>query len=370
MSKIRVTSKCQIYDGMSFTFKAPCDCDTVDGLKVYYTDPEDASSQTSQTFTFKDALGNDLTGIDNVFAEGAYVKVVLDTRNGYAYIQNGAPNAYLTGKADIVQSTEYAGKFWKVGKDGTLTFENPIAKFTQGPVIIDTTQTLDLTKYGLKVGDQVNVVCVGGGCGGYGDTYGMGGNAGKGGGTFGGYVGYGTGGGGGGGGYGGGGGGAGGSCYSSPGVGGQGGASGYATSGTVTLTSTTVAITIGAGGQGGMNGSNSSTAPKAGGTTSFGSYLSAAGGSSQSAGGHPGGQVTVSRDGAGRPVSAVGGGGGGGGWHITSATVYSGTAGETATTQNGAAGGTDGGAGGTYSSMGYTSGGDGGVGHGVVVFWY
>lgn len=58
---------------------------------------------SSQTFIFRDAHGNDLTGIGNLFSEGAYVKVILNTADGYAYIQNADTNAYLENKiaADI-----------------------------------------------------------------------------------------------------------------------------------------------------------------------------------------------------------------------------------------------------------------------------
>lgn len=90
MAKIKVTSKCELFDGMSITFKAPCDCTAVDGLKVYY-------NGSSQTFTFRDAHLNNLAGQSGVFAKNAYIKVVLDTRNGYAYLQNADTNAYLKG---------------------------------------------------------------------------------------------------------------------------------------------------------------------------------------------------------------------------------------------------------------------------------
>ena len=91
MAKIKVTSACAIYDGMSMTLKTPCDCTAVDGLNVYF-------SGIGQTFSFRDANGAPLAGIDNLFAEGAYVKVVLDTTNQYAYIQNAATNKYLEDK--------------------------------------------------------------------------------------------------------------------------------------------------------------------------------------------------------------------------------------------------------------------------------
>lgn len=93
MAKIKVISKCELFDGMSITFKAPCDCTAVDGLNVYY-------NEYSQPFSFRDAHGKDLAGLDNLFTEGAYIKVILDTGNGYAYIQNGDTNSYLEATFD------------------------------------------------------------------------------------------------------------------------------------------------------------------------------------------------------------------------------------------------------------------------------
>ena len=245
------------------------------------------------------------------------------------------------------QGAENAGRYWSVDDNGGLVFRNPTAKFSNGPFVITSTQTVDFTQYGLKVGSQLNVVCIGGGAGAT-----EGGAAGKGG------TGRGGGGGGGGGGYGGGGGGNG---ERRGGDGYRGGGSGYISSATVTLSSTSVAVTIGAGGAQGGNG----------GTTSFGGYLSAAGGNTSGSGGHAGGlggegyYSTQYEEGG-------GGGGGGGGWLVEGPTVYSGSAGEAGTqgtTQGsgtGGAGGTGGGAGGTEG----VNGGDGGPGHGAVIFWY
>lgn len=91
MAKIKIISECPLYDGMPVTFLAPCDCTTVDGLNVYYGD-------TATAFTFRDAHGNDLAGIGNLFAEGACVKMILNTSTGCAYLQNADTNKYLEGK--------------------------------------------------------------------------------------------------------------------------------------------------------------------------------------------------------------------------------------------------------------------------------
>ena len=98
MAKILVRPECDIYDGMPVTFKAPCACKAVDGLKLQCGDEY-------REFTFKDAHGNDLTGIGNLFDKGAIVKVVLDTEGNGAFVQNADTNAYIEGKfADMVHS--------------------------------------------------------------------------------------------------------------------------------------------------------------------------------------------------------------------------------------------------------------------------
>jgi hypothetical protein len=73
---------------------------------VYYPDG-------SKEFVFKDAHGNVLTGLGNLFSTGAYVKAILDITNGYAYLQNADTNAYLEGKFDskapLINIGEYKG---------------------------------------------------------------------------------------------------------------------------------------------------------------------------------------------------------------------------------------------------------------------
>ena len=88
MAYININTDYPIYDGMQITFKAPCDCTQTEGLRV-----------NSKNFVFKDAHGVSLTGIGNLFSKGAYVKVILDAVNGYAYMQNADTNSYLEGKS-------------------------------------------------------------------------------------------------------------------------------------------------------------------------------------------------------------------------------------------------------------------------------
>ena len=99
MAYIKLELDHPIVDGEVVTFKAPCDCTAVEGIKVYYIElTETSETQLNATFTFKDAHGNTLTNIGNLFMSGAYIKAILDTTNNYAYIQNADTNAYLEQK--------------------------------------------------------------------------------------------------------------------------------------------------------------------------------------------------------------------------------------------------------------------------------
>lgn len=272
-----------------------------------------------------------------------------------------ALNALVDKKANKQQSADDAGKYWKIGTDGSLEFGTPVAKFSQGPLIITTSQTIDLSQYGLKVGDQINVVVIGGGGGGGGgvkntdvsDTKYKGGGrdnrarANNG-------CGYGAGGGGG----------------AGKTAGGGGGACGTLAAKTITLTDTSVAVTIGTMGTGGhaVNISSGYNAGDGGngGTTSFGTYLSAAGGKGgagvrnfssgvYSKGAGATGQHNGGNGGHGDTI--VGGGGGAGGWIVESITVFSGTDGSDASSD-----GTDG-AGGTPNGLEN-------AGDGAVFIWW
>lgn len=96
MSNIRIDLDAAIYDGQNITFKSPCDCSAVTGLKVYYPNAEGV--QSSQIFAFADAHGNDVGTIDELFAENVLVKVILDTTTNKAFVQNADTNAYLENK--------------------------------------------------------------------------------------------------------------------------------------------------------------------------------------------------------------------------------------------------------------------------------
>lgn len=284
---------------------------------------------------------------------------------------NDALDALADQKASKQQAAADAGKFWKIGTDGLLVFDSPVAKFSQGPLIITTSQTIDLSQYGLKIGDQINVACIGAGGGGGGGLKSVydSGSAQTGGGRnnrtkANNGRGYGS----------GGGGAAGTSTSTSSGTaGGGGGACGALTAKTITLTSLIVVVTIGTMGAGGTPGDLGSSGSSAGnggngGTTSFGAYLSAAGGKggagaqnkdgTYTAGAGATGQHNGGNGGkggsSGRPW---GGGGGAGGWIVVSITEFSGTDGADASSYD------DDGAGGTPNGLAN-------AGDGAVLIWW
>lgn len=110
MALIKLELDYPIENGLSVTFKAPCNCTAVTGIKVYYpsvTDNEVVT--TNKTFTFRDCHLNNLNGLGNLFIAGAYVKAVLDVDNGYAFLQNSDTNGLLenrvTGKIRLTNVT-------------------------------------------------------------------------------------------------------------------------------------------------------------------------------------------------------------------------------------------------------------------------
>ncbi len=96
MSKIRIDWEATLINGQTLTFQSPADCSQITGLIVYY--PE-GNGTTSKDFVFVDAHGVDVgSGTISLFSENVLVKVVLDTDQGKAYVQNADTNAYLEGK--------------------------------------------------------------------------------------------------------------------------------------------------------------------------------------------------------------------------------------------------------------------------------
>ena len=95
MANLKITINGVLMDGHEVTFKAPCDCTYIDKLDVHYV--ENLVSK-NKLFTMKDSHGNTLAGLGNLFEAGAYVHVILNTKDGAAYIQNADTNGYLEGK--------------------------------------------------------------------------------------------------------------------------------------------------------------------------------------------------------------------------------------------------------------------------------
>lgn len=123
MANIRIDLKSEPLNGQSVVFKAPCDCTAITGVAAYYYD---GSKLANKTFTFKDAHGNDVTGIGNLFRQGAYVKVVFDTATNSAFIQNADNNSYVAAIAAKVENLDIQTTTDSTLKDsvaGGLRFE-------------------------------------------------------------------------------------------------------------------------------------------------------------------------------------------------------------------------------------------------------
>ena len=108
MPKIRIDLEATVVNGQTVTFKSPANCSDITGLTIYY--PE-GDTTTSKDFQFVDAHGVDVgSGTISLFAANALVKIVLDTDQGKAYVQNADTNAYLEGRFEnltpIISTTD------------------------------------------------------------------------------------------------------------------------------------------------------------------------------------------------------------------------------------------------------------------------
>lgn len=107
MANIRIDLGYPIINGSEAIFIAPCDCSDIEGLAIYHPETNHVNAPKIATkFIFKDAHGNDLSDMDNLFKSGAYVKVLLNVTAGHAYIQNADTNKYLESK--FVAANRYA----------------------------------------------------------------------------------------------------------------------------------------------------------------------------------------------------------------------------------------------------------------------
>lgn len=111
MAQIRIDLAETIRNGMDIKFQAPCDCSAITGLMICY--PVEDGTIESKEFSFRDAHGNDLAGLGDLFSRDSYVKVIVDTNGGYAYIQNADTNAYLESrfaeKNNLINIGTYVG---------------------------------------------------------------------------------------------------------------------------------------------------------------------------------------------------------------------------------------------------------------------
>lgn len=156
MSVVRIELGCKPIDGQHVTFKAPCDCTAITGIRVYYQDGE---QKKSTSFTMKDTHGNDLTGIGNLFMTGAYVHVILDTNSGTAYLQNADTNGYLEGKmddhkhsaSDITSGTLGVAR----GGTGATTFTSGAALIGNGTGAVTTRAITNNTVTGVCTGTNL-----------------------------------------------------------------------------------------------------------------------------------------------------------------------------------------------------------------------
>ena len=121
MANIKIELDYPLEDGVTLTFKAPCDCTAVTGVKVYYPEiTETASTIVSKIFTLKDTHLNDLAGLGNLFMSGSTVKIVVDVTNEYAFVQNADTNSYLESVLNNcckIATGSYVGN----GEDGNIT---------------------------------------------------------------------------------------------------------------------------------------------------------------------------------------------------------------------------------------------------------
>lgn len=120
MAILRVDVPYIIKDGSEVLFNSPCDFSKVTGLKVYYINPQ-SLEEVSESFTFCDANGNDVSTLENMFSSGALVKVLLSVTEGRAFVQNAVTNSYIENKfkeleeKTLVHSTN--GNKYSWGKD-------------------------------------------------------------------------------------------------------------------------------------------------------------------------------------------------------------------------------------------------------------
>lgn len=95
MANIRIDLNHSVPLGFELTFKAPCDCNEVTGLKIYSPDEIDGKE-----YPFIDANGNDISSLNNLFKKDSMVQILIN--HDKAQIINGDTNGYLEAKLEKV----------------------------------------------------------------------------------------------------------------------------------------------------------------------------------------------------------------------------------------------------------------------------
>lgn len=130
MANILIDLARPIEDGVMVTFRAPCACNEVDGIRITYPVIQENEITTgTKDFTFSDAHGNVLTGIGNLFVEGVLVQAMLDVTKGTAVIMNADTNGYLTltnilasGNMILQEGLHYGDSLPEAGTKGRIFF--------------------------------------------------------------------------------------------------------------------------------------------------------------------------------------------------------------------------------------------------------
>jgi hypothetical protein len=123
MARLRIDLGSPVFDGQTLVFRSPVDCSEITGLSVHYFEE---GVETSKVFAFKDAHGNDLANLDNLFADGVLIQVLLDVTNSAAFITNADTSGYIEGtfvKTINGEQPNEDGDVQVVGNEGKSAYE-------------------------------------------------------------------------------------------------------------------------------------------------------------------------------------------------------------------------------------------------------
>lgn len=152
MANIRVDLNHVPVDGETVSFKAPCNASNITGLVIHYVNNSGATA--SREFTLSDANGGNIGLLDNVFAEGAIVKVILDTDAYNAFVQNPDTNTYLEGRFADLAGQYATATMLASGWDGNkYSFEAdyPHAQYDIEVMVADTATAEQFEAFGAAM---------------------------------------------------------------------------------------------------------------------------------------------------------------------------------------------------------------------------